>query len=254
MDFKDDIRRAAARSRQERINKGAVIGAAVAPDIKERAVLRTVAAAEIRHVHRRKRRSGRLRLGEWSGLRDIQAVIVHLDEIGVGLVERELQLLHGNSCTLELQVGERRVVGKDRVADLDGIALVYVVLCDLLRFGHIDRLHFIGLYEPLRLRLIVGVVRAELHDRIDLHLAAAAAHEKQYAIYTAADERNDQHRGDRPAQPFRQVTEKRYLPLFHPLRLLSSCRAGACPRRRGSARRRECGESFLRSRQCPAHG
>ena len=83
VDFKDDIRRAAARSRQERINKGAVIGAAVAPDIKERAVLRTVAAAEIRHVHRRKRRSGRLRLGEWSGLRDIQAVIVHLDEIGV---------------------------------------------------------------------------------------------------------------------------------------------------------------------------
>jgi len=251
MHLKDNIRRAAARPRQERVDKGAVIGAVVAPDIEERAVLRAAAAAEIRHLHRRERRI-RLLVGERIGLRDIQAIVVHLYKIGVRLVERDLQLLYGDPRPLELQVGERRVVGQNRVADFDRIALTDIVLCDLLRFGYIDRLHFIGLYKSLRLRLVVGVVCAEFHDRIDLHLAAAAADEEQYAVHAAADERGDQHSGDRAAQPFREITEKRYLSLFHPLRLLSSCRTGACPRRRGSARRRECGGSFSRSRQCPA--
>ena len=220
-DLKDDIRRAAACLRQKRVDKGAVIGAVIAPDIEKRAVLRTVAAAEIRHIHRRERRRIRLLVGERVGLRDVQAVVVHLDEIGVCLVERDLQLLHGNARALKLQVGERRVVREDRVADLDGVALADIVLCDLLCFRNIDRLHFIGLYQTLRFRLIVGIVSAEIHDRIDLHFAAAAADEKQNAVYAAADKRGDQHGGDRAAQPVRQVIEKRYLPLFHPLRLLS---------------------------------
>ena len=251
MHLKDNIRRAAARSRQERVDKGAVIGAVVAPDIEERAVLRAAAAAEIRHLHRRERRI-RLLVGERIGLRDIQAIVVHLDKIGVRLVERDLQLLYGDPRPLELQVGERRVVGQNRVADFDCITLADKVLCDLLRFRYIDRLHFIGLYKPLRLRLVVGVVCAEFHDRIDLHLAAAAADEEQYAVHAAADERGDQHSDDRAAQPDRQIIKKRYLHLFHPPRLLSLCRTGAYPRRRGSARRRECGGSFSRSRQCPA--
>ena len=66
MHLKDNIRRAAARSRQERVDKGAVIGAVVAPDIEERAVLRAAAAAEIRHLHRRERRI-RLLVGERIG-------------------------------------------------------------------------------------------------------------------------------------------------------------------------------------------